>query len=133
MEYEDIVEKVNVQFPLYKEAVKKQIVETIRWLRVETEVDDVSDQLRCSIAREVIKCCRDYPIPEIKIALLNLILGGFIKSPLSIDIPDTESALWLVRNLEYGYPNNPPTLPIEQADFSQMFSNVKIVNISEKP
>lgn len=133
MDFEQIVANVDTRFPLYSESVKKQIVETMRWLSVETEANEVTDELKCNTAREIIKCCRDNPIPEIKIALLNLILGDFIKKPLDIDIPDVESALWLVRNLEYGYPNTPPTLPVEPIDFSKMFSNVKQVNLDDKP
>ncbi|MEY0576444.1 hypothetical protein [Providencia manganoxydans] len=125
MEFEELIEYVNSRFPLYNEDVKKQLVETIRWLNVETEQDKVTDDLKCKAAREIIKCCRDSPIPEIKIALLNLVLSEFIKNPLSIDIPDVESALWLVRDLKYGHPQIPPTLPIKPIDRSKMFSKIK--------
>lgn len=135
MNLEQIEKHVEKNFPLYKDEVKKQLIETVRWLNVETTEDKVTIDLKCKACREIIKSSRDYPKPEIKIALLSLIVGDFLKNPLSIDIPDVESALWLVRDLEYGFPQTPPTLPVEPVDpisLREACSRVKFIdNLSE--
>ncbi|WP_313300008.1 hypothetical protein [Pseudomonas sp.] len=84
--------------------IDHQVEEAQYWLSVEVKHSGVlSARQKVAICREIVKCGRDSPRLEVKIALLTLVLAGEVKNPRSLTPEDIESALWLVRDNRLGF------------------------------
>nr|WP_314872241.1 hypothetical protein [uncultured Pseudomonas sp.] len=84
--------------------IDHQVAEAERWLEAELKNSaSIPDRVKASICREILKCGRDSPRQEIKIALLGLVLAGKVTNPHSFSATDIENALWLVRDGKFGY------------------------------
>ncbi|GEM_PF-2904884 len=95
-----------------KSEIDHQVSEAQYWFSVEFKSHEgLSDRLKVSICREIVKCGRGSPRLEIKIALLTLVLAGEVSNPLSFSATDIENALWLVRDSRLGFT---PQAPISQ-------------------
>lgn len=102
----------------YHSAIMEQEVESIQiqvkrvqeWFEVELSgglrtVD--SEKIKIAICREIQRSLTENE-HRVKVALLTLALGGFVKNPLKFTEDDISNALWLIRDLRLGFDEQAP-------------------------